>query len=394
MNRIKVMTVFGTRPEAIKMAPVVRVLRESPAFEVKVAVTAQHREMLDQVLQHFGITPDDDLNIMLPRQSLTEVTTRALEGLEGVMARERPDLVLVHGDTTTTFAGSLAAYYQRLPVGHVEAGLRTFDKYSPYPEEMNRRLTGALTDLHFAPTAWARENLRREGIPEEKIFVTGNTAIDALLWTVRKNYSFSNPLLNRLDYSKCRVIAVEAHRRENWGQPMADIFSAVREIAQRHPQVEIVVSVHKNPEVSSVAHRLLAGEERIHLFEPFEYPEWANLLQRSYLILTDSGGLQEEAPSLGTPVLLLRETTERPEAIAAGTVRMIGARKDRIIAETETLLRDEAAYRAMSTATNPYGDGQSALRIRAAILFYFGQVEDRPADFALGKTSQKNYCGG
>ena len=392
MDRIKVMTVFGTRPEAIKMAPVVRALREDEEnFRVQVTVTAQHREMLDQVLAHFEIRPDYDLNIMLPRQTLTEVTTRALEGLEKVLAQERPDLVLVHGDTTTTFAGSLAAYYQRLPVGHVEAGLRTADKYSPYPEEMNRRLTGALADLHFAPTEWAKGNLLREGTAAERIFVTGNTAIDALFWTVRDDYVFSQPLLNRLDYRARKVIAVEAHRRENWGKPMEEIFSAVREIAQRHPDVEVIVSVHKNPEVSTVAHRLLAESERVHLFDPFEYPEWANLLKRAYLILTDSGGLQEEAPSLGTPVLLLRETTERPEAIAAGTVRMIGPRKDRILAETTRLLLDQEAYRAMATAANPYGDGQAAARIRLAILYHFGRSKSRPPAFAPGKKfAEKN----
>lgn len=328
---VRVMSVFGTRPEAIKMAPVVAELRETPGIRSLVLVTAQHREMLDQVLDHFRIRPDHDLNIMQAGQSLTDITTRALEGAFEVFGRAQPDLVLVHGDTTTTFAAALAAFYRRIPVGHVEAGLRTRNKYSPFPEEINRHLTGVLADLHFAPTEVARANLLDEGVPADRIWVTGNTAIDALLRTVREDYRFGAESLKRLDLRGRRMLLVEAHRRENWGEPMERICRALAEIVRRSPDVELVYSVHPNPRVADVVRRHLGGRERVHLLDPLPYPEWANLMARAYLIITDSGGLQEEAPSLGKPVVLLRDTTERPEAVAAGTVRQVGTDFDRIV---------------------------------------------------------------
>ncbi len=362
------MSVFGTRPEAIKMAPVVQALAAHPAVDSLVLVTAQHREMLDQVLDHFGIQPDYDLNIMQAGQTLEGVTARALEGVVRVYDEARPDLVLVHGDTTTTFAAALGAFYRRVPVGHVEAGLRTRNKYSPFPEEINRHLTGVLADLHFAPTDVARENLLAEGVPAEAIHVTGNTAIDALLGTVRDDYRFTHPLLAAMDFNGRRVLAVEAHRRENWGRPMEDICLALRDVVRRHPDVDLIYSVHRNPQVAGVVERILCGEPRVHLLPPLSYPDWANLMARSYLIITDSGGLQEEAPSLGKPVVLLRDTTERPEALAAGTVLQAGTDRERIVHAVTTLLTDPAAYSRMARAVNPYGDGRAARRILRAIL--------------------------
>lgn len=382
MKPVKVMSIFGVRPEAIKMAPVVKELEKCPAFFMsRVVVTGQHREMLDQVLEHFRIRPDYDLGIMKPRQTLTDIAVSCLAGLSTLLEEERPQIVLVHGDTSSAFIAGLAAFYQKIPVGHVEAGLRTRDKYLPYPEEMNRRLIGALADLHFAPTATARDNLLAEAVPGQNIFVTGNTAIDALFLTARPDYRFDDRLLGSLDYGGRKVIAVDAHRRENFGPPMERICLALRDIARRNPDTVIVYSVHKNPEVEDVAYRLLAGEERVHLCPPVEYPEWANLIARAYLIITDSGGLQEEAPSLGTPVVLLRDVTERPEALAAGTVRMVGTDRERIVSAVEELLRDPAAYAAMAQASNPYGDGRAAERIVDALAYHFGLKKDRPAEF-------------
>jgi UDP-N-acetylglucosamine 2-epimerase (non-hydrolysing) len=379
----KIMTVFGTRPEAIKMAPLVKALAGmSGQFVSKVAVTAQHREMLDQVLAFFGIVPDYDLNIMQARQSLTDITVRTLAGLEEIFAAERPDIVLVHGDTTTTFAASLAAFYRRVAVGHVEAGLRTGNKYLPYPEEMNRCLTGAIAHWHYAPTRQAKANLLREGVAAERIFVTGNTAIDALFQTVRSGFRFENELLNRLDYTERQVIVVDAHRRENHGRPLENICAALLATVQAHPAVEIVFSVHKNPAVADVVRNLLGGAERVHLLDPLDYVEWANLMNRAYIIVTDSGGLQEEAPSLGKPVLLLRETTERPEAIAAGTVRLVGTEREKIVRSLAELLGDRAAYDQMARTTNPYGDGKAAPRIAAAIAYAAGHCRERPAEFS------------
>lgn len=382
MPPLKVLTVFGTRPEAIKMAPVVKELNRYPEeFNCQVAVTAQHREMLDQVLHLFQIQPGYDLDIMRPRQTLEEVTTRALNGLSGVLKTSRPDVVLVHGDTTTTFVAALAAFYQQIPVGHVEAGLRTGDRYAPFPEEMNRRLAGALADIHFAPTATARDNLLREGVPAEHIYVTGNTVIDALKATVRPGYCFSDPRLQELDMERWRVVLVTAHRRENWGEPMREIFSALRDLVKRYSDIAVVFPVHYNPRVRELAGEILGNRERIYLIDPLDYEPFVNLMARSYLVLTDSGGLQEEAPALGKPVLVLREVTERPEAVAAGTVRLVGTGYHEILAAAGELLEDRQAYLRMAHAVNPYGDGQASRRIRGALRHYFGLTIARPQEF-------------
>ncbi|OIQ10049.1 non-hydrolyzing UDP-N-acetylglucosamine 2-epimerase [Neomoorella thermoacetica] len=391
MPPYKILTVFGTRPEAIKMAPVVKELNLHPEeFTCLVAVTAQHREMLDQVLRLFHIKPDYDLDIMRPRQTLEEITTRALTGLAGVLKEARPDLVLVHGDTTTTFVAALAAFYQQIPVGHVEAGLRTGDRYAPFPEEMNRRLAGVLTDIHFAPTAKARDNLLREGIAPEHIYVTGNTVIDALKATIREEYQFGEHGLAGLDFREKRVILVTAHRRENWGEPLKEIFTALRDLIRRHPDTALIFPVHYNPRVRQLAREVLGGQERVYLIEPLDYEPFVNLMNRAYLVLTDSGGLQEEAPALGKPVLVLREVTERPEAVAAGTVRLVGTAYRDILAAAEELLTDRQAYLQMAHAVNPYGDGQASRRIRSALRHYFGMTVARPQEFQpLGATGQK-----
>lgn len=360
----KVMVVFGTRPEAIKMAPVVKALH-AKSISCQVAVTAQHREMLDQVLELFKIQPDYDLNLMKAGQTLADITTRALNGLVEVFAKAKPDLVLVHGDTTTTFVAALAAFYSHISVGHVEAGLRTGNKYSPFPEEMNRKLTGAITDLHFAPTNTARENLLREGVPEERIFVTGNTVIDALLNTVRDDYHFTDPeLASILEREKAkRMILVTTHRRENLGEPMRQIYRALAHILENKPDTYIVFPVHKNPSVRKVVNEVLGQHERVYLIEPMDYEPFVNLMAKSHIILTDSGGIQEEAPSLGKPVLVVRDTTERPEAVAAGTVALVGTSYDCVVAELNQLLDQEEVYRAMGQAINPYGDGKASERI-------------------------------
>ena len=382
MERLKVMTIFGTRPEAIKMAPVVLELQKHPEqIQSLVAVTAQHREMLDQVLHLFRINPDYDLDIMSPSQTLFDITCRALNGLNEVLAEARPDLVLVHGDTTTTFVGALAAFYHQIPVGHVEAGLRTGNKYSPYPEEMNRKLAGALTDLHFAPTATARQNLLRENIDPESIFVTGNTVIDALLATVKPDFRFADELLTSLDFTGQRVILVTTHRRENLGEPMRHVYQALKRIVTEFPDVEVVFPVHRNPKVREVVEAVLGHLPRVHLTDPLDYEPFVNLMARSTLILTDSGGIQEEAPSLGKPVLVLRDTTERPEAIEAGTVRLIGTTEETVYQEAKILLTDSARYRAMSEAANPYGDGRAAQRIVRTILWRNGRVAVPPTYF-------------
>ena len=372
-GKIRIMTVFGTRPEAIKMAPVVQALQESDRFEVVVAVTAQHREMLDQVLRLFEIEPKHDLDIMAADQTLFDVTSRSILGLNDVLTLEKPDMVLVHGDTTTTFAGALASFYHQILVGHVEAGLRTGDKYSPYPEEMNRKLTGVLTDLHFAPTETAKENLLKEGVPAERIMVTGNTVVDALLKTVKQGYTFDDPALNQALESEKRIILVTTHRRENLGEPMRQVYRALRDVLEAHPDTVAVFPVHKNPKVRDVVEAELGGHDRVVLIEPLDYEPFANLLNHSALILTDSGGIQEEAPSLGKPVLVLRSTTERPEAVGAGTVRLVGTDQDTVYQAAHELLSDEKAYLAMSTASNPYGDGTAAIQIVEAIEKYFSQ---------------------
>lgn len=379
---IKVMTVFGTRPEAIKMAPVVLELQKhADQIQTIVAVTAQHRQMLDQVLDLFQITPDYDLDIMSQGQTLYDITTKSLMGLKDVLAKEKPDLVLVHGDTTTTFAGALASYYQQVPVGHVEAGLRTGDIYSPFPEEMNRKLTGAIAAIHFAPTATAKANLLKENVNPSHIYVTGNTVIDALMTTVAGDYDFGDDLKD-VDFHNHRVILLTTHRRENLGEPMRHIYKALRRIIEEIPDTEIVFPVHRNPLVRKVVEEELAGVDRIHLIDPMEYEPFANLMSLSSLVLTDSGGIQEEAPSLGKPVLVLRNTTERPEAVEAGTVRLIGTDKDVVYAETKRLLTDQDAYDAMSNAVNPYGDGKASQRIVQAILHVFAGEEAVPDDFS------------
>lgn len=379
---IKVMTVFGTRPEAIKMAPVVLELQKhADQIQTIVAVTAQHRQMLDQVLDLFQITPDYDLDIMSQGQTLYDITTKSLMGLKDVLAKEKPDLVLVHGDTTTTFAGALASYYQQVPVGHVEAGLRTGDIYSPFPEEMNRKLTGAIAAIHFAPTATAKANLLKENVNPSHIYVTGNTVIDALMTTVAGDYDFGDDLKD-VDFQNHRVILLTTHRRENLGEPMRHIYKALRRIIEEVPDTEIVFPVHRNPLVRKVVEEELAGVDRIHLIDPMEYEPFANLMSLSSLVLTDSGGIQEEAPSLGKPVLVLRNTTERPEAVEAGTVHLIGTDKNVVYAETKRLLTDQAAYDAMSNAVNPYGDGKASQRIVQAILHAFAGEEAVPADFS------------
>ncbi|MDR1246756.1 MAG: UDP-N-acetylglucosamine 2-epimerase (non-hydrolyzing) [Clostridiales Family XIII bacterium] len=360
---MKVMTVFGTRPEAVKMAPLVRLLNEDPDIKSVLCVTAQHREMLDGVLELFELKPDYDLNIMKPNQSIGAITANVLAGMEGVIERESPDVLLVHGDTTTTFAAALAGFYKMCAVGHVEAGLRTYDKYSPYPEEMNRLLTGRLTDFHFAPTRRNRDNLLREGVDEDKVFVTGNTVIDALLCVSQMPCAFTDETLANLDFENRRVITLTCHRRENLGENMAAIFSAVRDIAGAFGDVEVVCPVHLNPRVRAYADEYLSGADRVHLTEPLGYRPFVKLMSKSYLIITDSGGLQEEAPSLGKPVLVVRKETERPEAVEAGTVRLVGVKRDDIFAHAAELLSDGAAYKKMARAVNPYGDGFASRRI-------------------------------
>ena len=363
MARQKVLVVFGTRPEAIKLAPVVRALRSRPeSFEVVVAVTAQHREMLDQVLRTFEIRADHDLDIMRANQSLFDVTRMALAGLEPVYRAEHPDVVIVQGDTTTAFIGALAAYYLKIRVGHVEAGLRTWDKFRPFPEEMNRRLVSVVADYNFAPTRHARANLLREGVEDSTIFVTGNTVIDALLEVTSRPYRFRNAELAGLG-AKSRIILVTVHRRESFGAAMEGMCRAVADIVRTAEDLEVVLPVHPNPTVGATVRGILSRERRVHLIEPVEYEEFAHLMKRSHIVLTDSGGIQEEAPSLGKPVLVLREKTERPEAIEAGTARLVGVERERIVAEARRLLEDGVAYAAMSNAANPYGDGHAAERI-------------------------------
>ena len=380
-GKIKVMTVFGTRPEAIKMAPVVLELAKREEFVPIVAVTAQHREMLDQVLNLFKITPDYDLDIMQNGQTLFDITKRSLAGLDEVISTAKPDLVLVHGDTTTTFTGALASYYHQIQVGHVEAGLRTHNIYSPFPEEMNRKLTGAIANLHFAPTATSRENLLRENIDPKSIFVTGNTVIDALHHTVKDNYAFEGELRN-IDFRGKKIILVTTHRRENLGEPMRQVYKALRKIVDEHNSVEILFPVHRNPKVREVVEAELGGLSAVHLVEPLDYEPFANVIAQSHLILTDSGGVQEEAPAIGKPVLVLRDTTERPEAVAAGTVRLIGTEEEIVYQNTLELITDTAAYDKMAKAKSPYGDGKAAKRICDAILYAFGKTTSRPESFS------------
>ena len=363
----KVMLVFGTRPEAIKMAPLVKTLENDDRFETIVTVTAQHREMLDMVLELFSIIPDYDLNIMKQGQDLYDITTAVMCGLKPILRECRPDILLVHGDTTTTMAASLAGFYEGIPVGHVEAGLRTGNKRSPWPEEINRRITDVIADYYFAPTELNRENLLKENVPDEKIYVTGNTVIDALHMALEKEYDLSQCGLEKMDPEK-KIVLLTCHRRENWGEPMERIFSAVAELVQRHEEIQVVFPVHKNPRVRELASKYLGGNDRILLIEPLDYHPFSTLMNKAYLVLTDSGGIQEEAPSLGKPVLVLRDTTERPEAVAAGTVKLAGTWGKTVLAETEALLNDEKAYHAMAMTKNPYGDGKASCRISEIIV--------------------------
>ena len=377
-SKIKVMTVFGTRPEAIKMAPLVLELKKHPKdIETVVTVTAQHREMLDQVLDVFQIQPDFDLNIMKERQTLKDITIRALDGLDQILKEVKPDIVLVHGDTSTTFVASLAAFYNQISVGHVEAGLRTWNKFSPYPEEMNRQLTGVIADLHFAPTKKAEQNLLNENKNPETIYITGNTAIDALKTTVSNDYHHS--IFEKLGSDK--MILLTAHRRENLGEPMRQMFRAIKRIVDEFHDVQVVYPVHLNPTVREIADEILGNDSRIHLIEPLEVLDFHNFLAKSHIILTDSGGIQEEAPSLGKPVLVLRDTTERPEGIEAGTLKLAGTDEETIYQLTKELLTNKAEYEKMAKASNPYGDGNASYRIVQSILYYFGKINEAPAPF-------------
>ncbi|MCD8036229.1 MAG: UDP-N-acetylglucosamine 2-epimerase (non-hydrolyzing) [Clostridiales bacterium] len=381
MDKIKVMSVFGTRPEAIKMAPLVKALEKEEQTESIVCVTAQHREMLDQVLNDFKIVPDYDLNIMKAGQTLEDITVRALTGIGNVIREVKPDIVLVHGDTSTTFAASLAAYYNQTKTGHVEAGLRTYDKYQPFPEEMNRRLTGAMADLHFSPTKLAKANLLKENVDENGIFITGNTAIDALKTTIDDSYVFTVDELNKIDCRNRRVITITAHRRENLGAPLENICRALKRIADNYEDVELVYAVHKNPAVSKPVHSILGGHERIHLLDPLDLKDMHNLMNRSYMVMTDSGGLQEEVPSMGKPVLVLRNVTERPEGIEAGTLKLAGTDEDTVYSMAKELLDNKDEYNKMAVAKNPFGDGNASDRIVKAILYSFGRTAERPADY-------------
>ena len=380
MKRIKVMSVFGTRPEAIKMAPLVQELASRDTFESICCLTGQHRQMLDSVMQIFRLEADFDLNIMQKQQTLSSITTRTLLGMEEILKQAQPDLILVHGDTSTTFAGALAAFYHKIPIGHVEAGLRTYDKYSPYPEEMNRTLVGDMATLHFSPTEANAENLKREAVQGE-IFITGNTVIDAMKTTVREDY----PLDSIPMPQGKRVIVLTCHRRENYGEPMRNIFRAVRAIVRAHPDVEVVYPVHLSPVVRECANELLGGEDRIHLIEPVDVEQMHNLIARCHFVMTDSGGLQEEAPALGKPVLVLRKETERPEAVRAGTVKLAGVEYDEIVRLGNALLDEPAVYEQMAKAVNPYGDGNACRRIADAIEWHFGLRAERPEHFSTEK---------
>ncbi|EKS16768.1 non-hydrolyzing UDP-N-acetylglucosamine 2-epimerase [Streptococcus sp. F0441] len=382
MKKLKVMVVFGTRPEAIKMAPLVLELQKhSDSIETITVVTAQHRQMLDQVLETFSIKPHYDLDIMGQNQSLLDITGKILEKFDPIVKQERPDMILVHGDTTTTFVASLVAFYNQVRIGHVEAGLRTFDKYSPFPEEMNRQMTDNLADLYFAPTSESKENLLKENHPESAIVITGNTAIDALKLTVQSDYY--HEVLDQLDTDK-KLVLVTMHRRENQGQPMRNVFTALREMVDLHQEIEVVYPVHLSPAVQETANDILAGHDRIHLIEPLDVLDFHNLVSRSYFIMTDSGGVQEEAPSLGKPVLVLRDTTERPEGVRAGTLKLVGTDPVRVKEAMAAILTDETLYRQMSQAPNPYGDGRASERIVQSIQQYFG-AETSVSEFKGGK---------
>ncbi len=381
MKKVKVMSVFGTRPEAIKMAPLVIELKKNPNIESIVCVTAQHRQMLDQVLEIFDIKPDYDLNIMKDRQTLVGITARVLEGIDDVIKEAKPDIVLVHGDTSTSFVGALAAFYNQTMVGHVEAGLRTYDIYSPFPEEMNRNLTGRIAAMHFSPTIQNKNNLLKENVTEENIFITGNTVIDAMKTTVKEDFVFHTELLNKIDYNSKRVITMTAHRRENLGKPLENICNAVKRLVEKYDDIEFVYPIHMNPAVRETVNSIIGNMDRVNIIEPINVDELHNLMARSYMIMTDSGGIQEEAPSLAKPVLVLRKETERPEAVEAGTVKIAGVDENVIFDMAAELLDDKDAYNKMAQAANPYGDGNASLRIIDAILYRFGINNERPKDY-------------
>lgn len=383
MKQLKVMTIFGTRPEAIKMAPLVKRLNRTKKIKSIVTVTAQHREMLDQVLDLFKIKADYDLDIMSDQQTLVDITVNVLKKLEEILNIEKPDLVLVHGDTTTTFVGSLSSFYQKIDIGHVEAGLRTNNKYSPYPEEMNRHLTGVLADLNFAPTLNNKNNLLKENIDSDKIFVTGNTVIDAIKEIVKDDYEFENEILKKLNFNN-NVILLTAHRRENLGKGLTSIFKAINDIIENNPETEVVFPVHLNPKVRKTAYKYLKDNDNVHLIEPLGYQEFANLMNKSYFIMTDSGGIQEEAPGLGKPVLVLRDTTERQEAINAGTVKKVGVIQKKIFNEANILLNNKKEYMKMANAINPYGDGNAVDRIVNYILYKYNIKGEEPEPFQVG----------
>ncbi|HAQ7626393.1 non-hydrolyzing UDP-N-acetylglucosamine 2-epimerase [Enterococcus faecium] len=374
---MKIMTIFGTRPEAIKMAPLIKAIENDERFESIVTVTAQHRQMLDQVMDIFDLKADYDLNIMKDGQTLTDVTSRVIKELDSVLVEAKPDIILVHGDTTTTFAASIAGFYHQIKIGHVEAGLRTWNKYSPFPEEMNRQLTDTLADIYFAPTGMSKSNLLKEGRSEESIFITGNTAIDAMKYTIKKNYS--NELLDNLVGK--RIILVTMHRRENLGQPMTNVFKAINRLVEKFEDVHIVFPMHKNPKVRKNAEETFNDSEQVHLIEPLDVIDFQNFSNNSYMILSDSGGVQEEAPSLGVPVLVLRDTTERPEGIEVGTLKLVGTEEDKVFEEATLLLSDKEEYEKMSQASNPYGDGNASERILDAIAYNFGIQQEKPIDF-------------
>ena len=379
MNKVKVMTVFGTRPEAIKMAPLVLKLKKDDRFEEITVVSAQHREMLDQVLDIFKIKPDYDFNIMHKNQTLEDITSKVMLDMAKVIKKEQPDIVLVHGDTTTSFAAGLATFYEQTKLGHVEAGLRTWNKYSPFPEEMNRQMTDDLTDLYFAPTELSKQNLIKENHPADNIYVTGNTAIDALEQTVKEDYH--HDVLDEINPDS-KIVLVTMHRRENQGEPMRRVFKVIKQVVDSHKDVEIIYPVHLSPRVQKVAKEVLSDDPRIHLIKPLDVVDFHNLAKKSYFIMTDSGGVQEEAPSLGKPVLVLRDTTERPEGVAAGTLKLVGTEVDKVRAEMIRLLEDEKAYTEMANAKNPYGDGKAADRIMDAIAYYFDKEHNqKPVDF-------------
>lgn len=381
MNKLKVMSVFGTRPEAAKMAPLVKALEKDKYIDSIVCVTAQHRKMLDQILENFHITPQYDLNLMKHKQSLLDITINVLKGLEEVIVKEKPSLLLVHGDTSTTFASSLTAFYNKVKVGHVEAGLRTYNKYEPFPEEMNRKLTGSIADMHFAPTKTSKNNLLKEGVREEDIFITGNTIIDCIKYTLKEDYIFNQTELNKLDFKNKKVITMTAHRRENLGEPLYSICKAVHSIVEENKDVEVVYPIHFNPLVRETVKNVLGNHSRVHLIEPINMEDMHNLMNKSFLIMSDSGGIQEEAPSMNKPVIVLRNVTERMEGVEAGTLKLVGTEEKNIYEITNNIINNKDEYNKMSCAKNPFGDGESSKRIVEAIKYNFGISKNRPKDY-------------